>query len=169
MSGYMQVRELLQDELQNPLDVSAEHAAEDEAHDEELFDFAFGHNNMLLMAQFALLLSAAKPYLKPGRTYSVGTEIVKLHNCTCTGEETFLYMLRRLSYRLRSSWHYTTLGGRQAAVRHDNVPGAEYADCTYGSDCADCGPPRFPPHVPMSAETCNWASDADCNNGGGPG
>ena len=48
-------------------------------------------------------------------------QIVKLHNCTCTGEETFLYMLRRLSYRLRSSWHYTTLGGRQAAVRHDNV------------------------------------------------
>ena len=75
MSGYMQVRELLQDELQNPLDVSAEHAAEDEAHDQELFDFAFGHNNMLLMAQFALLLSAAKPYLKPGRTYSVGTEV----------------------------------------------------------------------------------------------
>ena len=48
-------------------------------------------------------------------------QIVKLHNCTCTGEEIFLYMLRRLSYRLRSSWHYTTLGGRQAAVRHDNV------------------------------------------------
>ena len=66
MSGYMQVRELLHDELQNPLDVSAEETA----HDEELFDFAFGHNHMLLMAQFALLLSAAKPYLKPGRTYS---------------------------------------------------------------------------------------------------
>ena len=138
MSGYMQVRELLHDELQNPLDMSAEHAAEDEAHDQELFDFAFGHNHMLLMAQFALLLSAAKPYFKPGRTYSVGPEvysfariertmststcsckgtfrfeqeglrelfallqfppIVKLHNCTCTGEEIFLYMLRRLSY-----------------------------------------------------------------------
>ena len=71
MSGYMQVRELLHNELQNPLDVSAEETA----HDEELFDFAFGANHMLLMAQYALLLSAAKPYFNPGRTYSVGPEV----------------------------------------------------------------------------------------------
>ena len=71
MSGYLHVRELLEDELQNPLDLLAEEAA----HDEELFDFAFGHNHKLLMAQFALLLSAAKPYFKPGRTYSVGPEV----------------------------------------------------------------------------------------------
>ena len=45
----MQVRELLHDELQNPLA-----SAEEAAHDEELFDFAFGHNHMLLMAQFVL-------------------------------------------------------------------------------------------------------------------
>ena len=44
-------------------------------------------------------------------------------------------------------------------------PGAEYADCIYGSDCADCGP-RFPPPPPICAETCNWASDADCDDGG---
>jgi len=50
MSGYLRVHELLEDELQNPLDPSAEEAA----HDEELFDFAFGHNHMLLMAQFVL-------------------------------------------------------------------------------------------------------------------
>jgi hypothetical protein len=30
-----------------------------------------------------------------------------------------------------------------------------------------CGP-RFPPPPPICAETCNWASDADCD-GGGPG
>ena len=29
----------------------------------------------------------------------------------------------------------------------------------------DCGP-RFPPPPPMCAETCNWASDADCDDGG---
>jgi len=65
------VRELLEDELQNPLDPSAEEAA----HDEELFDFAFGHNHMLLMAYLVLLLSAAKPYFKQGRTYSFGPEV----------------------------------------------------------------------------------------------
>jgi hypothetical protein len=53
-------------------------------------------------------------------------QIVKLHNCTCTGEEILLYMLRRLSYRLRSSWHYTTLGGWQAVVRHP-AQGGKYA------------------------------------------
>jgi len=37
----------------------------------------------------------------------------------------------------------------------------------YGNDCAHCGP-RFPPPPPICAETCNWASDADCD-GGGPG
>ncbi len=30
-------------------------------------------------------------------------------------------------------------------------------------DCADCGP-RFPRPPPICAETCNWASDADCND-----
>jgi hypothetical protein len=42
-------------------------------------------------------------------------------------------------------------------------PGAEYADCIYGTDCADCGL-RFPRPPPICAETCNWASDADCND-----
>ena len=46
-------------------------------------------------------------------------------------------------------------------------PGTECADCIYGTDCADCGP-RFPPPPPICAETCNWASDADCD-GGSPG
>jgi len=36
-------------------------------------------------------------------------------------------------------------------------------DCIYGTDCADCGP-RFPRPPPICAETCNWASDADCND-----
>jgi hypothetical protein len=49
----------------------------------------------------------------------------------------------------------------------DGGPGAECADCIYGTDCADCGP-RFPPPPPICAETCNWASDANCD-GGGPG
>jgi hypothetical protein len=30
-------------------------------------------------------------------------------------------------------------------------------------------PPRFPPPLPMCAETCNWASDADSDDVGGPG
>ena len=38
-------------------------------------------------------------------------------------------------------------------------------------DCADCGPQPHLPHSPASsapicAETCNWASDADCDDGG---
>ena len=45
------------------------------------------------------------------------------------------------------------------ALSNDGGPGAEYADC------ADCGP-RFPPPPPMCAETCNWVSDADCDDGG---
>ena len=44
-------------------------------------------------------------------------------------------------------------------LSNDGGPGAEYADC------ADCGP-RFPPPPPMCAETCSWASDADCDDGG---
>ena len=40
----------------------------------------------------------------------------------------------------------------------------EYADCIYGTDCADCGP-RFPRQPPICAETCNWASD-DCDDCG---
>jgi len=44
-------------------------------------------------------------------------------------------------------------------------PSAEYADCIYGTDCADCGL-RFPRPPPICAETCNWASDADCNDCG---
>ena len=49
----------------------------------------------------------------------------------------------------------------------DGGPGAECADCIYGTDCAHCGP-RFPPPPLICAETCNWASDADCD-GGSPG
>ena len=41
-------------------------------------------------------------------------------------------------------------------------PGADYADCIYGTDCADCGP-RFSPHPPICDETCNLASDAGCD------
>ena len=48
----------------------------------------------------------------------------------------------------------------------DGGPGAECADCIYGTDCADCGP-RFP--VPASTahvrrDVQRWASDADCND-----
>ena len=55
----------------------------------------------------------------------------------------------------------------------DGGHGAEYADCIYGSDCADCGP-RMPAAAPMATCTkdCigmpSYASDGDCD-GGGPG
>ena len=55
----------------------------------------------------------------------------------------------------------------------DGGPGAEFATCAYGSDCIDCGPraqrpPTAPPPplTPLCTETCNWASDADCDDGG---
>ena len=53
-------------------------------------------------------------------------------------------------------------------------PGTEYADCTYGSDCADCGPrvPRPPPPMAICTKDCigipSHASDGD-RDGGGPG
>ena len=56
----------------------------------------------------------------------------------------------------------------------DGGPGSEYADCTYGSDCADCGPrvPRPPPPMAICTKDCietpSYASDGDCD-GGGPG
>ena len=39
--------------------------------------------------------------------------------------------------------------------------GPRTSDCA----CADCGP-RFPPPPPICAETRNWASVADCDDGG---
>ena len=130
-SHYVFMREMLVD---GGLQPSTPGSTED---DDDLVDAAFGHNHMLLMAQFALLLSAAKPHCRKGRTYSVGKErysfmrierdmtgtsscwahfrfeldelkqlfrllkfppIIRTHNATATGEEVFLYMIRRLSY-----------------------------------------------------------------------
>eukprot|EP00900_Chrysochromulina_parva_P011793 jgi/Chrpa1/20614/Chrysochromulina_OHIO_Genome00026547-RA len=56
----------------------------------------------------------------------------------------------------------------------DGGPGAEFPDCQYGTDCTDCGPrvplappPSVaPPSTPLCTETCVWASDADCDDGG---
>eukprot|EP00900_Chrysochromulina_parva_P005704 jgi/Chrpa1/15134/Chrysochromulina_OHIO_Genome00020374-RA len=57
----------------------------------------------------------------------------------------------------------------------DGGPGAEFPDCQYGTDCTDCGPrvslaPPSSVAPPSSAtlctETCVWASDADCDDGG---
>ena len=44
----------------------------------------------------------------------------------------------------------------------DGGPGSEHSDCTYGSDCTDCGPrqapPAPPPYAPgdMCVDECNW-------------
>ena len=60
------------------------------------------------------------------------------------------------------------------ALCDDGGPGSEYAECTYGSDCADCGPrvPRPPPPMAICTKDCietpSYASDGDCD-GGGPG
>ena len=129
MSDYLFVREVLHEDLQScPGELD---------HDAEVFDMTMGYNHALLLVQFALLMSAAEPYLKSGVRYSVGHErysfariqrdmadtdtckavfrfalpelrqlysllkfppIVKVANATATGEETFLYMLRRLAY-----------------------------------------------------------------------
>ena len=55
----------------------------------------------------------------------------------------------------------------------DGGSGSEYADCALGTDCTDCGPrteaPPAPPVVPAFSpcdETCNYAFDGDCDDGG---
>jgi len=67
----------------------------------------------------------------------------------------------------------------------DGGPGAEYSSCLLGTDCNDCGrryepspppstgttPPPAPSPPPTStgggcSETCNYASDNDCDDGG---
>ena len=66
----------------------------------------------------------------------------------------------------------------------DGGPGAEYGICAYGTECEDCGPrifsppappplkvplpspPPTPPTVPGCLNTCNYASDGDCDDGG---
>ena len=61
---------------------------------------------------------------------------------------------------------------------NDGGPGSAYFDCGQGTDCADCGPrngasspsasaapPPLPPPVACS-DTCEYASDGLCNDGG---
>lgn len=65
----------------------------------------------------------------------------------------------------------------------DGGPGAHYGICPYATDCADCGsrphlppaapsPPPLPPPPPIwpgrevCADTCAYASDSDCDDGG---
>ena len=52
----------------------------------------------------------------------------------------------------------------------DGGPGAEFADCVYGTDCADCGVRPFPPPAPICTNACigfpTYASDGFCDDGG---
>ncbi|MFK7986977.1 MAG: hypothetical protein AB8I08_13210 [Sandaracinaceae bacterium] len=57
----------------------------------------------------------------------------------------------------------------------DGGPGASYAACALGTDCGDCGPrsgdTRTPPPPPEPAasicsDTCTWANDGECDDGG---
>eukprot|EP00966_Prymnesium_polylepis_P124449 2877984-Prymnesium_polylepis.1 len=57
--------------------------------------------------------------------------------------------------------------------------GAEYSACSLGTDCTDCTtryvtlpppspspPPPAPPDNDMCTNTCTWASDGYCDDGG---
>jgi secreted trypsin-like serine protease len=62
----------------------------------------------------------------------------------------------------------------------DGGPGSLYAVCAYGTDCTDCGPrdgsapptpggtptPAPPPAGGMCDDTCYWAGDGFCDDGG---
>jgi hypothetical protein len=58
----------------------------------------------------------------------------------------------------------------------DGGPGAEYIDCAYGTDCGDCGPrtgdgpDAFPgepaPGGGLCDDSCYWAYDGECDDGG---
>ena len=57
---------------------------------------------------------------------------------------------------------------------NDGGSGSEYSHCTPGSDCTDCGPrimtpsppPPFPPGSAVCSDTCTFASNNNCNDGG---
>ncbi len=62
-------------------------------------------------------------------------------------------------------------------VCDDGGPGAEYGDCAYGTDCTDCGardgsaPAPAPAPTPTTgaagcSDTCWWAGDGFCDDGG---
>merc|ERR1712185_661728 len=70
-------------------------------------------------------------------------------------------------------------GWASNGVCSDGGPGAEGSDCALGTDCTDCGPRVMPPPSPPSPpappmlpggsqclDTCNWASDGVCEDGG---
>jgi len=49
----------------------------------------------------------------------------------------------------------------------DGARSTELATQVLGARAAavEIAVPRFPPPPPICAETCNWASDADCDDG----
>ena len=51
--------------------------------EEELVRRTMTYNNTLLLAQLLLLLEAARPFLKPGRRYSVGSERYSFARIEC--------------------------------------------------------------------------------------
>ena len=55
----------------------------------------------------------------------------------------------------------------------DGGPGAEISDCSFGTDCADCGlrqqlatSPPPPPPVSFCSDTCDYPADDICDDGG---
>ena len=58
------------------------------------------------------------------------------------------------------------------ALCDDGGPGSEFAICAYGSDCEDCGPrpvlpPQPAPPLPgLCLNTCVYAGEGDCDDGG---
>ena len=46
----------------------------------------------------------------------------------------------------------------------DGGPGSDNGDCSYGSDCIDCG--IRAPGVTLCDDTCGWAYDDYCDDGG---
>ena len=49
----------------------------------------------------------------------------------------------------------------------DGGPGSEYACCSEGTDCADCGERPAPPAAPPGCDnTCYWNYDVWCDDGG---
>jgi len=91
-----------------------------------------------------------------------------MYNCNMPRDTLDAAAVARRRHRV-TSFAFPSGGAPAGASLHLRLPlrrrrpGAEYADCIYGTDCADCGP-RFPRPPPICAETCNWASDADCND-----
>ena len=48
----------------------------------------------------------------------------------------------------------------------DGGEGASYTECSFGTDCGDCGTRNDPDYAVKCDDTCKWPNDGECDDGG---